>query len=181
MSNSIFLNVIVQLKEATDRVFGVIDSDGCVVSSTDVSLLGERWAEAALKVAGSSDTVVFAQKSFKALDRTITDAILTAMVQGGAIRQEADRYALPDFKVVLTKRQTQLRQQILHQYQTAGREVPFVEDLYATFPANQQEDCRKVLESEYPEVNKAINLALPDEKFRRVGQSMAAASLAESR
>lgn len=87
------------------------------------------------------------QKSFKALDRTITDAILTAMVQGGAIRQEADRYALPDFKVVLTKRQTQLRQQILHQYQTAGREVPFVEDLYATFPANQQEDCRKVLEN----------------------------------
>ena len=67
MSNSIFQNVIVQLKEATDRVFGVIDSDGCVVSSTDVSLLGERWAEAALKVAGSSDTVVFAQKSFKAL------------------------------------------------------------------------------------------------------------------
>jgi len=43
------------------------------------------------------------------------------------------------------------------------------------------ENCKKVLESEYPEVNKAINLALPDEKFRRVGQSMAAASLAESR
>ena len=42
------------------------------------------------------------------------------------------------------------------------------------------ETCKKVLEEEYPEVNSAINLALPDEKFRRVGQSMAAASLAES-
>ena len=41
--------------------------------------------------------------------------------------------------------------------------------------------CQKVLADEYPEVNKAINLALPDEKFRRVGQSMAAASLAESK
>ena len=40
------------------------------------------------------------------------------------------------------------------------------------------ETCAKVLADEYPEVNAAINLALPDEKFRRVGQSMAAASLA---
>ena len=42
------------------------------------------------------------------------------------------------------------------------------------------ETCKKVLSDEYPEVNAAINLALPDEKFRRVGQSMAAASLAAS-
>ena len=43
------------------------------------------------------------------------------------------------------------------------------------------ETCKTVLAEEYPEVNAAINLALPDEKFRRVGQSMAAASLAESK
>ena len=40
---------------------------------------------------------------------------------------------------------------------------------------------RAVAPGEYPEVNKAINLALPDEKFRRVGQSMAAASLPASK
>ena len=43
------------------------------------------------------------------------------------------------------------------------------------------ETCKKVLADEYPEVNKAINLALPDEKFRRVGQSMAVASLPASK
>ncbi len=43
------------------------------------------------------------------------------------------------------------------------------------------ETCKKVLADEYPQVNEAINLALPDEKFRRVGQSMAAASLAKSK
>ena len=43
------------------------------------------------------------------------------------------------------------------------------------------ETCKKVLADEYPQVNEAINLALPDEKFRRVGQSMAAASLAASK
>lgn len=39
------------------------------------------------------------------------------------------------------------------------------------------ESCKKVLADEYPQVSAAINLALPDEKFRRVGQSAAAASL----
>jgi len=37
--------------------------------------------------------------------------------------------------------------------------------------------CQKVLESEYAEVARDMKIMLPDEKFRRVGQSMAAASL----
>ncbi len=41
------------------------------------------------------------------------------------------------------------------------------------------ETCRKVLDEEYPEYAGKIQLTLPDEKFRRVGQSMAAASLPE--
>ena len=41
------------------------------------------------------------------------------------------------------------------------------------------ETCRKVLADEYPAVNEKIHIALPDEKFRRVGQSVAAASLPE--
>ena len=68
MSNSVFQSVIVQLKEISDRVFGVIDTDGCVVSSTDVALLGERWPDAALKVAGNTDTAVtFGQKTFRGI------------------------------------------------------------------------------------------------------------------
>ena len=43
------------------------------------------------------------------------------------------------------------------------------------------ETCRKVLASEYPEVCGKISIALPDERFRRVGQSAAAASLPEIR
>ena len=40
--------------------------------------------------------------------------------------------------------------------------------------------CRKVLEDEYTEVAGALSLALPDEYFRRVGQSAVAASLPEA-
>ena len=68
MSNSVFQSVIVQLRDISDRVFGVIDSEGCVISSTDMSLLGERWPDAALKVGNASESIVtFAQKSFKAI------------------------------------------------------------------------------------------------------------------
>ena len=68
MSNSVFQSVIVQLRDISDRTFGVIDTEGCVVSCTDMTLLGERWPDAALKVGNSAENVVtFAQKSFKAI------------------------------------------------------------------------------------------------------------------
>ncbi len=66
MSNSVFQGVMLQLKDAADRTFGVIDSDGCVISCTDGALLGERWPDAALKAAGVQDgTATFAQRTFR--------------------------------------------------------------------------------------------------------------------
>ena len=41
--------------------------------------------------------------------------------------------------------------------------------------------CREVLKDEYPALAQKIEIRLPDEKFRRVGQSAAAASLPECR
>ncbi len=68
MSNSVFQNVIVQLKDATERVFGVIDNDGCVISCTDSALLGERWPDAAVRVSAASDmAVTFGQKTFRGI------------------------------------------------------------------------------------------------------------------
>jgi len=42
------------------------------------------------------------------------------------------------------------------------------------------DSCKKVLEEEYPEFAK-LDISLPDEKNRRVGQSIAAASLPADR
>ena len=68
MSNSVFQSVIIQLREISERTFGVIDTEGCVVSCTDMSLLGERWTDAALKVSSGGESIVtFAQKTFKAI------------------------------------------------------------------------------------------------------------------
>ena len=68
MSSSVFQSVMIQLKEISDRTFGVIDTEGAVVTCTDGSLQGERWPDAALKVGNASDSVVtFNQKCFKAI------------------------------------------------------------------------------------------------------------------
>lgn len=58
MSSRMFQNVILQMKEATDRRIGVIDADGSVVSCTDPNTTGEKWAECALALNNSDDTVV---------------------------------------------------------------------------------------------------------------------------
>ena len=39
------------------------------------------------------------------------------------------------------------------------------------------EGAKEVLEAEFPEIASSVNIQLPDEKSRRVGQSIAAASL----
>ena len=68
MANSVFQNVMQQLKDVSDRFFGVIDGEGCVISCTDFSLVGERWSDAAVRVSGAADSVVsFGQKTFKAI------------------------------------------------------------------------------------------------------------------
>ena len=68
MSNGVFQSVIVQLKEISDRTFGVIDSEGCVISCTDIANIGERWPEAALKASTASDGMAtFGQKTFRAI------------------------------------------------------------------------------------------------------------------
>ena len=68
MTNSVFQSVIAQLKDATDRVLGVIDAEGCVVACSDTALLGERWTDAALKVGCTYEGVVcFGQKTYKTM------------------------------------------------------------------------------------------------------------------
>ena len=68
MSNSVFQSVMQQLKDVTDRTFGVMDAEGCVVSCTDINLQGERWPDAALKVSNSVEGIVtFSQKTFKVM------------------------------------------------------------------------------------------------------------------
>ena len=42
MSSKIFQNVIIQMKDAVDRVIGVVDEQGFVVASSELAMIGSR-------------------------------------------------------------------------------------------------------------------------------------------
>lgn len=67
MSSRIFQNVIMQLKEATDRHIGVMDVDGKVISCTNAALVGKRWPEAIARIGGGNDVTIFEKHAFKPL------------------------------------------------------------------------------------------------------------------
>lgn len=87
------------------------------------------------------------QKLFKNTDQAVADALLAALVREGRIKTVADRYALADFTVRLTKRQNAIRERILELFRKAGLETPGLEEVYGMFSANEQTDCRQVVES----------------------------------
>ena len=43
MSGRIFQNVVLQLKENTDRLIGVVDGEGAVVACSDLTQIGQHW------------------------------------------------------------------------------------------------------------------------------------------
>ena len=68
MSSRVFQSVIIQMKEATDRMIGVIDNEGVVISCSDSSLIGEKWPEAVIRLSSAPDSVVVTEKkTFKPL------------------------------------------------------------------------------------------------------------------
>lgn len=58
MSNRIFQNVITQLSDAAQVTFGIVDSEGHIVSCSDTQMIGEVFAGVSALIARSVDNVV---------------------------------------------------------------------------------------------------------------------------
>ena len=68
MSGRIFQNVVLQLKETTDKVIGVIDTEGTVVACSELSGIGKKWPEYVPAInAAEGAAIVLDGKTFKAL------------------------------------------------------------------------------------------------------------------
>ena len=68
MSGRIFQNVVLQIKETTDKVIGVLDGEGTVISCSDLGLIGNKWPEYVDVIAHAEGRCVSYQgKTFKAL------------------------------------------------------------------------------------------------------------------
>ena len=69
MSGRIFQNIVLQFKETTDTVIGVIDSEGTVIACTDLPEIGQRWPHLVQPInAAEGGSVALEGKTFKALE-----------------------------------------------------------------------------------------------------------------
>ncbi|WP_417042994.1 PucR family transcriptional regulator [Dysosmobacter sp.] len=69
MSGRIFQNVVLQLKENTDRTVGVIDAEGIVIACSELSMIGQRWAEHVPVINSAGGSMISSEgKTFKALN-----------------------------------------------------------------------------------------------------------------
>ncbi len=68
MSGRIFQNVVLQIRETTDKTIGVLDGEGTVISCSDLGLIGNKWPEY-VDVIGQAEgrCVSYQGKTFKAL------------------------------------------------------------------------------------------------------------------
>ena len=55
MSNRMFQSVVLQMKESTDRVIGVIDEDGIVIACNDLPCIGENWSGVVQTINGARE------------------------------------------------------------------------------------------------------------------------------
>lgn len=72
---------------------------------------------------------------------------LEYLTSEGALQAVGERYALPGFRIVLTRRQEAVRRTILGLCAGMGHRAPGPEALASKFPLRDREDCRRVLES----------------------------------
>ncbi len=83
MSNRMFQSVVLQMKESTNRVIGVIDESGTVIACNDLPVIGENWAAAAHTVNSHREEITTADgKTFKALSGWSSQFDYAVFVQG---------------------------------------------------------------------------------------------------
>ena len=87
------------------------------------------------------------QKLLPGTELAVADALLAELAAEGRIKRVADRYALAEFSVHLTKRQTAIRDKLMQIYRQADLEVPGTDEVYPMFQPKEKEDCKQVLES----------------------------------
>ena len=87
------------------------------------------------------------QRLFHTVEPERADALLTLFVREGKLRFAAERYALADFTVRYTRRQTALRAELLALYRAADLRPERTDRVLARFDAKDRAEAERVLES----------------------------------
>ena len=87
------------------------------------------------------------QKLFREIAPAEGDALLEVFRAEGRIKRAENRWALAEFSVRLTKRQTALRDTLLERFRRGGAEPDAIETVLESIPTEHREEARQVLES----------------------------------
>ena len=87
------------------------------------------------------------QKLFREVAPAEGDALLGLFLREGRVKYTAGRYALAEFSVRLTKRQSALREELLARFRQGGMEPDTMEAVLSTLPPKDQPEARQILES----------------------------------
>ena len=83
MPNRIFQSVVIQMKEATDRLVGVIDSEGTIVASTELMIIGSNIGTLPVMLGETDDKLIKSLgKTFKLLAGADTGFDYAVFVDG---------------------------------------------------------------------------------------------------
>jgi len=83
MSSRIFQGIIIQMKDATDRTIGIIDSAGVVIASSELAAMGSVVENIGIAFAAAEDGVVTIDgRTFKPLGRMEKNFDYAVFVQG---------------------------------------------------------------------------------------------------
>ena len=84
MSSRVFQSIVLQMKECADRYVGVIDADGTVVASNELTLIGEHWPVAAAAIRDNDNEVTVCDgRTYKPLAGMGTHFDYAAFACGG--------------------------------------------------------------------------------------------------
>ena len=83
VSGRIFLNIVLQFKDTTDTVIGVIDSEGTVIACTDLTWIGQKWQHLVEPInQAGDDCVALEGKTFKTLSTWCGQFDFAAFAEG---------------------------------------------------------------------------------------------------
>jgi len=82
MSSRVFQSVVLQMKDCTDRAIGVIDSEGTVVSCSELPRIGEHWLGVVDILGHSEKAVAYEGKTFVPLGGVGAQFDYAAFVSG---------------------------------------------------------------------------------------------------
>lgn len=174
----------------TSEAVGYIDGDGCITGwLNELAFVPVDCAPDAMKDEWSLDigcgvkyfsqdsVIKLAPRAGIELDESLSPAEKLKVVQG--LMAEDDERAADVYRTI----GTYLGHTLAYYYDLYGCKHVLLLGRVMSGKGGDiiLEEAKRVLADEYPVANKALVPQLPDEKFRRVGQSAAAASLPEIR